>query len=316
MRIESQYRTPANHGWMVVRYPGGCQEVLDVPVSNNTAAYLPPSVYPWVSDKLEPLSSNKDRVPPADGDVTRRIILWAQQVLALHSDTQVLWPINGVVYNETIDAPDEPYMIRLYTNATNRPSYDRAMSIPPKTFGSEDYFQRSWDPISKTWTAKAGEVIDIVIVNNGSAVNHKTEFHPWHFHSSKSWHMASGIGNFSEEAYAKVKASGAFAHPILKDTVTVYKGIETELPKNSSGGWAVLRYRVTAAEAGVWPLHCHLASHLALGMATNFAIAPDEISRQLDLYKLADPNYFVYGQNVRSPYTMAQSRDTDEGSAR
>ncbi|CAO1623819.1 unnamed protein product [Sympodiomycopsis kandeliae] len=312
MRFESRWRTPPAFGWAVVRYPGGCTNGLKVPVSNNTAAYLAPSVPPWVSGSLQPYSKNKEKTPPDDKSVTRRIVLWAQQVLALHSTTRPLWPINDLSYNETTLQSNDPYMIQLYKNETIRPSYDRAMSLPLKPFGSEDYFQQSWDPVSKTWTAKGGEVIDIVIVNNGSAINSKTEVHPWHFHSSKFWHMATGVGDFSMQAYHDVKASGAFQHPILKDTVTVFPGLDGTVPKNSSSGWVLLRYQVRPEQAGVWPLHCHIIPHLIQGMATDFALDPDTISTQLDLYRLADPNYFIFGQNVKSPFTIAQERGREE----
>lgn len=315
MRFESQFRSPQHFGWMVVRYPGGCSQ-LRVPVANNTAPLLPSSKLPWISDTLEPLSSNEDKTPPDDDAVTRRIILWTQQVLAMHSDTRVIWPVNGLIYNETLDSSDEPYMIRIYKNDTTRPSYQRAMSIDPVAFtDGEVNYQRSWDPISRTWTTKNGEIIDIVIINNNSAVSNRSEIHPWHFHSSKFWHMASGPGDFSVEKYKEVRASGAFKHPILKDTVTVYPAAVPSPPSQSAGSWVVLRYRVVDTEAGVWPLHCHIAPHLVQGMATNIAVAPDEITHQLDLYDDADPNYFVYGQNVRSPYTMAQLRGRTESGA-
>ena len=105
-----------------------------------------------------------------------------------------------------------------------------------------------------------GAVVDIVL-QNAPALNGVKEQHPWHAHGGSFWILAWGDGD-----WPGADAAGALmqAPPPLKDTAT--------LPP---GGWLWLRLR--ADNPGVWPLHCHILWHLAMGMSTTLVVAADRI---------------------------------------
>lgn len=118
--------------------------------------------------------------------------------------------------------------------------------------------QRGYDNTSHSFVVQSPSVIDVVILNN-SSFTRQLDVHPWHFHSSKFWHIASGTGNFTAQGFAAARAQG-WKKPIKKDMITVWP-----MPGSSyrnepigpmqSGGWSVFRYRVEEAQMGVWPLH-------------------------------------------------------------
>ena len=106
-----------------------------------------------------------------------------------------------------------------------------------------------------------GAVVDLVL-QNAPALNGVEEQHPWHMHGGAFWVMAWGEGDWpGAQAAAQLMQSP----PPLKDTAT--------LPP---GGWLWLRLR--ADNAGIWPLHCHILWHLAMGMATTLVVAPERIT--------------------------------------
>jgi len=106
-----------------------------------------------------------------------------------------------------------------------------------------------------------GTVLDIVLVN-GKALNGVFEMHPWHLHGMSFWLLGLGQG-----AWPPAQGQAAPApvpHPPLLDTVT--------LPP---AGWAWLR--VKADNAGVWPLHCHVVTHLFMGMQVLLVVGAETL---------------------------------------
>jgi hypothetical protein len=146
----------------------------------------------WLTAEFEPLEGAKQEDTfPSDAEVTRRVYIDAQQIpagpsgkgqsretatrvlqLMLPSSPGSRWANNGVVYAEESNAlqnatTDTPYLIQIFKGEAEAPSYSRAMDPNQGPSG--------YDPVSKTWVAKAGEVIDIVIINNASATGHQVE---------------------------------------------------------------------------------------------------------------------------------------------
>lgn len=296
MRIETQWRRPGTNGWAALRYPGGCTS-LEPPSSNNSLALLAPATALWISGDLQPLHSSQSSEMPSDNRVVRRQTIDGQQTRPAHRSKAVVWQDSGVVYNETGTLPTMPYLLQLYSGSREAPSMFRALGNQ-STVG--------WDERTRTFVAARDEVVDVLITNRPSSISSQVELHPWHFHH-KSWHVASGTGNFSEAALAAIRSKGLYAKPILRDTFTVWPvpgstlDPQDVLPAGGMGGWTLIRFQVQSGDAGVWPLHCHLHFHMAMGMSSTFALDTDSFDQR---YRFrGDPNYFVFGRNVMSPYT-------------
>ncbi|KAK0565371.1 hypothetical protein OC844_001266 [Tilletia horrida] len=278
IRMESRWRNPTSGGWGLLAYPSCTNTTLaqtlsvgpPLPANTTTtnATLLPPAQFGWIASQFAPLrwsGSKLTQSAPKDEDVKRRIVIQAQNIGWFgtpENGTGARWAENGHVYNEGTTSP-VPYLVKIFTKSVNEPSYERAMQGTPK----------GYDNVTDTYVAKSGEVFDMVIVNNASAKGHNVETHPWHGHTYKQWTIASGMGNFTEEALAAARADG-FKRPIARDTHTVWPGpgattTNQTLPANSSGGWTVIRYRVapSGVDTGAWLLHCHLLPHQAMGMS-------------------------------------------------
>ena len=105
-----------------------------------------------------------------------------------------------------------------------------------------------------------GATLDIVLLN-GAAPNGVNEQHPWHMHGGAFWVLAWGEGDWPGSQAAALLMQSP---PPMMDSAT--------LPP---GGWLWLRLR--ADNPGVWPLHCHILWHLAMGMGTALVVAPERI---------------------------------------
>ncbi len=104
---------------------------------------------------------------------------------------------------------------------------------------------------------KEGQVFEIVL-QNARALNGAAEFHPWHVHGHSFWVVGRGEGTFDA---ATDVASYNLEAPLLRDTATLWPL-----------GWTALRM---VAQPGVWLFHCHLTSHLIMGMGFALVVEPD-----------------------------------------
>ncbi|KAI8468177.1 MAG: Cupredoxin [Monoraphidium minutum] len=125
-----------------------------------------------------------------------------------------------------------------------------------------------------------GETVEIVIVNNragafGGEYNSSSpltfprngrEQHPFHLHGYHFWLVGMGLGPWSQDAVAGYNVED----PALRDTATVLFQDAGDV-----GGWVALRF--TASNPGVWPLHCHITPHAAMGQAINIITAIDKV---------------------------------------
>ena len=198
---------------------------------------------------------------------------------------------------------------------------------------------QGYDPVAGVYVGHPGEVIDIIIINKPSALSNQTEIHPWHMHASKHWTVGIFAGTFSFAAYDDKRGKSAgtstkdlvsYANPVPRDTTVLYAGPGASYtnetvsdPLRNDGGWAVLRYRVGASNSGAYPLHCHIAYHLAMGMAVVWALgvqdlvtatahgpgalqSPESAARWREVLGISpngtvqglDSQYFTFGGNV------------------
>ncbi|SJX65875.1 related to cell surface ferroxidase [Sporisorium reilianum f. sp. reilianum] len=99
-------------------------------------------------------------------------------------------------------------------------------------------------------------VVMDVIVNNLDEGEH-----PFHLHGFTPFLIGAGAGNFQGPA----NFSEARVNPMRRDVFSV--------PPFS---W--IAFRFVADNTGVWPFHCHLMPHMAIGLLMQFQVLPDQIS--------------------------------------
>lgn len=100
-------------------------------------------------------------------------------------------------------------------------------------------------------------VVDIVINNKDGGLDH-----PYHLHGMEFYIVARGSGVLTLDDWSSLTFNTS--NPLRRDTLVI-----------PGGNYAVLR--IDASVKGVWPLHCHIAWHLAEGFMGAVVIHPDAI---------------------------------------
>lgn len=175
-QFETKDRPAVYYGYGVLRYAGGTPSITKGPDKPPMA--LSNATYAWLEYSLEPLKQNN--FPTAD-EVTRRVTIYDRQVLT-HTD---IWRLSDNQWNvSTIyDTPgDRPYLVNIYEKGPDAiPDYQAALD------------NKGWDPVTYTWPAKIGEVLEIIWVNTGSLVenNGGVDYHPFHAHGGHYYDIGS-----------------------------------------------------------------------------------------------------------------------------
>ena len=110
-----------------------------------------------------------------------------------------------------------------------------------------------------------GEVFEFVL-QNARALNGVAEYHPWHSHGHSFWVVGRGEGIYDPDRDVETYN---VKNPLLRDTVSVY-------PLN----WVAIRF--VANNPGVWLFHCHILSHLVMGMGFTMLVQPDLLEEPSD----------------------------------
>ncbi|KAK5738572.1 hypothetical protein LTR17_005908 [Elasticomyces elasticus] len=258
IQIETKDRPAVYHGYGVLRYSNASASI-------NAAPTTPPLVlsnatYGWLEYALEPLQPNNF---PSAGEVTRRVIVYDRQVLT----TTSVWQLNDLRWNVTTPpyAGDLPYLVNIYENGPSAlPDYELALN------------NSGWDPVSYTWPAKLGEVLEIIWVNTGSLVNDNggVDYHPFHAHGGHYYDIGSGNGTY--DPVANEKKLKAY-NPVLRDTTNLYRYTDKTVA-GLDAGWRGWRLRVE--DPGTWLIHCHILQHMAMGMQSVWVFGDyEEIAR-------------------------------------
>ena len=124
-----------------------------------------------------------------------------------------------------------------------------------------------------------GDVAEFVI-ENSVGIEGTSEFHPWHFHGHSFWVVGRGIGTYNE---TQDVPNYNLVNPVLRDTTV---GL-----KNS---WVAIRF--IANNPGVWYLHCHIESHLTMGMGFVVIVSPNKIG------SLTDSVQYCSANDLQSPF--------------
>lgn len=303
--------------WAILNYvtEGGVEKRQDLsgrPQTSGTANAANPDSVPQspilklpydVENFLEYTFQNPDLPgyvkPPTAEEVTRRITI---------STLQFLNNTSGYTeFKENMESWHEqhplgpttqtPYLVEILSNGTVNnavPDYERAMSNPE---------QEGFDPVSHTYPAKIGEVIEIVWQNAASFPAGMYGPHPVHAHGDHFWDLGSGPGIYSAEAHkALLEAHSINGHPwsgSRRDTTMLYKYQVQSPNPGEVNGWRVWRMRVTEENVGVWMMHCHILQHMIMGQQIVWVFGtPDEIKKHTTPVEGVLDGFFTYGGDV------------------
>ena len=290
IQIESRERPSNTTNYAILRYSNACnippnsvQRASNTSYPNEKPITLPPTVDGFLDYVLQPLYPNDF---PSASQVSRRVVLNVQQVL----DKYAIWQDSNVTWSDNADdpvphtTPNQPYLVSLYENQTAYlPSYSAALK------------NGGLDPMTNTFPAKIGEVIEIVLQNIGAhAIDNETggalDVHPWHAHGDHYYDIGGGPGAFDPNV-AEERLKGT--QPVLRDTTMLYRYNATAQPDEKSG-WRAWRLRVQ--QPGVWMIHCHTLQHMIMGMQTVWVFGDAE--EVMALPKVDVEGYLTYGGSV------------------
>ncbi|KAI1365929.1 Cupredoxin [Xylaria arbuscula] len=251
----------------------------------------PPTLNGWLDYVLEPLVPNDF---PSAGEVTRRIVINAQQI----ANGSYIWQDNGSAWTEdgtnmlNVTKLYEPYLVALYKNDSSYvPDYAAALS------------NGGLDPKTKTYPARLGEVLEIVVQNVGSvtydgSASGGLDTHPWHMHGRHFYDIGSGPGRF-DAGTAEAKLTGTA--PVRRDTTVLYR-YNARTGAGEVASWRA--WRVCAEDPGVWMVHCHALQHMVMGMQTVFVFGDAaDIVAGVGIPEVG--GYLTYGGDVYGNETHA-----------
>lgn len=275
LQVESRERPTLTRSYAVLNYGVPSPPTIFYPPSNPPLT-IPNITRDFLEYELTPHHSNYDmeKMPTAD-QVTRTIKMTIHQKV----DGTTTWIQNDYPWQETF--PKEPYLVSLYlNNGSNFPSMERALA------------NDGIDPVTRTFPAQIGEIIEIVIQNTG-ADRGGLDAHPMHAHGAHVWDLGSGNGSYNQ-AENEAKWANSPGSPIKRDTSILYRyGLTTQ--NGTEQGWRAWRLNVT--QPGVWMIHCHILQHMIMGMQSVWVFGNS--SEVLDRVPRPDvEGYLTYGGDV------------------
>ncbi|KAF9696447.1 hypothetical protein EKO04_005710 [Ascochyta lentis] len=242
IQFETKDRPKVYTGFGVLRYSNAAPSITSAP--SVAPLQLPNNTYAFLEYALEPLKPNGF---PSAKEITRRVHITNQQL----AESTTIWQLDGLNWTENQPYNAPPYLVDLYKNGPSAmPNYTAALA------------NGGWDPVTRAWPAKLGEVIEIILYNTGSLVNGNlgVDYHPFHLHGSTYYDCGSGNGSYDATANERRLKN---YNPVLRDTTNLYRYGLKGTPAQPAG-WRCWRLRVHSA--GCWMLHCHILQHMIMGM--------------------------------------------------
>jgi L-ascorbate oxidase len=240
-----RYRLPKNEGSSMPKIDEnfGPKIIEDYmpPAPASPPLSLPNITYNWLEYALRPLRPNNF---PTAAEVTRRIYMTVQQF----QSGSIYWAQNGNNWTDTSERT--PMLIDLYKRGdAAMPNHTRALE------------NNGWDPETRLWSAKTGEVLEIIIQNTGSLVKNAgaLDIHPFHAHAGHFYDIGSGNGTYDPVAN-EIRLQDY--RPVLRDTTMVYR-YGTAGIAGQAMSWRGWRLRVS--DPGVYIIHCHILQHMVMG---------------------------------------------------
>lgn len=288
MQMETRERPENVTAFAIMDYSNSCNLTPATTLSKKTfptkkPLSLPPTQLGWLDYVLEPLQDNNF---PALSEVTRRVIVTVQQIINSTNNTvhnppsdnnAIIWDQDNKTWTEYV-AP-VPYLVALYLDEkTYLPDLQRALA------------NKGVDPVTGTFPAEIGEVLDIVIQNSGSTGGTLDMHASFHAHAAHYYDLGSGNGTYNVTEN-EIRLAGT--KPVLRDSTVLYK-YGTKIAPGANAGWRAWRLRVT--EPGVSMIHCHILQHMIMGMQTVWVFGNSS-----DLMRVPAPmvqGYLNYGGSV------------------
>ncbi|KAK9347640.1 Cupredoxin [Lipomyces starkeyi] len=196
------------------------------------------------------LGPHSDPVPPFD----YRVQVWTKTLKLERVNPAPFGFINRTSFMPAIGAPNLHVAFGLV---------DAAAAVPVPTVGGKKNTE-TWGgdqlvvPISMKNETKKGQVIELIHNPDESA-------HPFHLHGHDMWLIRA----FSGDA-----------------------GLGGWKPKHEAEytllGHAVVRFKVSEDNPGIWAFHCHILWHLRAGMMMQFAVGLDKLDEEMKWYDRTD----------------------------
>ncbi|KAI5859794.1 putative multicopper oxidase [Durotheca rogersii] len=300
LRYESRGRSKINGGYALVRYRYRSPfESLDS-VLGRTPGWLPrlpvkspvrlpadgaDQILDWLEYKLEPL---KPTAPfPTLAEVTRTVYITINQDIIGGSfeggvvTGSLVWKQNNLTWTERAAQQHHlvPYLIEAYVRGRT-PNYEAALA------------NRGWDPQSRAFPARIGEVLDIVWQSNSGPTG-GFEYHPMHAHGEHFWDLGAGNGTYHPATNEKRFRDFT---PMRRDT-TMLNRYTAKGDDHATAGWRAWRIRVTKDNVGAWMMHCHILQHMIMGMQTVWVFG-DAASILREIPPPYINGYLEYGGNA------------------
>ncbi|KAH7117318.1 ascorbate oxidase [Dactylonectria macrodidyma] len=245
LQFETRDRPAIYRGYAVLRYSKSAP-LPKYPV--KTPLSLPNVTYDWLEYQLQPLHPEPMGHPTLT-EVTRRVTIDSVQMID-PTTNHLIWRLANLSWTE--NTVHRPLLVDIYQHGeAAMPDYGAALS------------NHGWDPKTRAFPAKVGEVLEIVLQNTGSLVNSggAVDVHPFHAHGQHFYDIGSGNGSYDAEANEeKLVRMGYKA--VRRDTTMLYR-YSTVTNPGAPAGWRAWRIRVN--QPGVWLIHCHTLQHMVMG---------------------------------------------------
>lgn len=250
------------------------------PLPQTPPLTLPNETYDWIdSYQLTPLFPAQN-AHPSLGEVTRRIILDTVQLIS-PTTNQTIWNMANLTW--TAGTLQRPVLVDIYERGDAAiPSFEAAQK------------NGGWDPATRSFPARVGEVLEIVFQNRGSFVNNGggLDVHPMHAHGQHVYDIGSGNGTYNATANEEKMVKEGY-RAVKRDTSMLYRYTEV-VGAGKDGGWRAWRIRVQ--QPGVWMVHCHTLQHMEMGMQTVWVVGGAE--EIVTISGEESVGYLTYGGSV------------------
>ncbi|KAH7324905.1 Cupredoxin [Stachybotrys elegans] len=300
MRYEARDRPTNPWGWAIVHYeciglepelPQDLPETQPVPLPTNVTEYTQ-----WMEYTLEALTPDNNF--PRLEEVTRTVyITMNQMVMDGFYNGSIVGGLDWVQNNLSWSEGDyevghaAPYLVQAYVTGQT-PDYDAAIA------------NGGWDPQTRAWPARIGEVLDIVWLSN-SGPTRGFDNHPMHAHGEHYYDLGSGNGTYDA---ARNELKFRDYTPARRDTTMLYRYSSSSAEPYHTAGWRAWRIRVTKDNVGAWLLHCHVLGHMIMGMQTVWVFGDgDELATHIPQPYIEGYLEFggsAYGNDTYDPLVM------------
>ncbi|KAK9377146.1 Cupredoxin [Lipomyces chichibuensis] len=203
---------------------------------------------------------HSDPVPPFD----YRVQVWTKTLKLERVNLAPFGFINRTSFMPAIGAPNLHVALGLV---------DAVATVPVPTVGGKKNTE-TWGgdqlvvPISMKDQMKKSQVIELVINNPDESA------HPFHLHGHDMWLIRAFSGNAGLGGWKpKYEAEYVVENVVPRDTIVV--------PRL---GHAVVRFKVSDDNPGIWAFHCHILWHLRAGMMMQFAVGLDKLDEDMSYW--------------------------------